>query len=202
MKYKKNLDDLSIELLSYIENWIDWETMKEVMYNLWIEHPQKLYSRLDKLIKGNFIDENYTFIKWINDIKIYLPFFWWAQCWNNWTTWRVDDYPIEKIDIKDYNLDDVKPENFQKYFVTRAKGDSMEPIIESWDNLLIKFYDNSNIYNHKSYLIVHNWKPKVKKIINKKNWFILRSLNIVYPDLEVKKSDEFNIIWEFIKVIN
>lgn len=201
--YKKNLDDLSISLLDYIKNWIEWETMREVMFSLWIEHPQKLYSRLEKLIKWWFIDEDYNFIKWIEDIKIYLPFFGWAQCWNNWITWRVEDYPIEKIDIENYNLEDIKPENYKKYFITRAKWKSMEPIIKSWDNLLLKYYyDNSNILKHKNYLIVHNWKAKVKKLIKNKNWFILNSLNIVYPNLEVKENDDFYIIWEFIKILN
>jgi hypothetical protein len=198
---KKNLDELSIKLLNYIKSWIDWKTMKDLMEDIWINHPQKLYNRLEKLIKEGFIDEDYNFIRWIEDMKIYLPFFWWAQCWNNWNSWRVDDYPMEKIDIEDYNLDDIKAKNFQKYFVTRAKWKSMEPIIKTWDNLLIKFYDNNNIYNHKNYLIVHNWKAKVKKLIKNDTWFILNSLNDAYPDLEVKNEEELSIIWEFIKVL-
>lgn len=199
---KKNLDELSIKLLKYIEPWIDWKTMKEVMEDIWINHPQKLYNRLDKLIKEWFIDEDYNFIRWVDEMKIYLPFFGWAQCWNNWWNWRVEDYPMEKIDIENYNIEDVKAKNYKDYFITRAKWKSMEPIIKSWDNLLIKFFDNSNIVNSKAYLVVHNWKAKVKKLIKNKNWFILNSLNIVYPDLEVKEDDEFSIIWEFIKTIN
>ncbi len=201
--YKKNLDNLSIKLLEYFKsllNWFEWKTIKEVMYDNNIDHPQKLYDRLEKLIKGGFIDEDYNYIMGVDNAKIYLPFFWWAQCWNYWPEW-FEDYPIEKIDIDEYDLEEIKVNNVKNYFITRAKWKSMEPKIFSWQNLLVKYYDNTSIKKWTFYLIKHNWKAKIKELEKKSWWINLVSLNEAYPDLFVSSKEDFIVIGEFIKTL-
>lgn len=194
--YKKNIDDLTLKILEYLRVRSEWKTITEVMMDNDIKHPQQLYSRLEKLIKWGYIDEDYNFIQWIDTPTIYFPFFGWAQCWNNGTTWRVDDYPMSKVDISKINTESIPAKDYKNYFITRAKWKSMEPEIKTGDNLLLKFHDWGNLSQSKSYLVTHNWKAKIKKVIPLDDWYALKSLNLSYPDMLVKESDSFDIIWE------
>jgi hypothetical protein len=201
--YNKNLDNLSIKLLEYLK-WLvglEWKSMKELMEDIWIDHPQKLYDRLEKLIKGGFIDEDFNYIRWLDDTKIFLNFFGWAQCWNYWPKW-FEDYPTKKIEIGSDNLEWINLENASKYFITRAKWKSMEPEIYWWNNVLVKFWDKSWIKRNTKYLIKHNERAKIKYLEKKNNWVNLKSLNIAYPDLFVNwNKDDFVVIWEVIRVL-
>ena len=198
MFYKKPIDNLSKNILNLIKN-NDFEnlTIKEIQEKTWIDHPQKLYNRLDKLIKEKYISEDYEILKMPEENKIFLPFFWWAQCWNNWTK-IFEEYPRERIEI-DLEKNNLIDKNYWKYFLTRAKWKSMEPKIKTWTNLLIEKFD-WNIIKWQYYLLKHNEKAKIKEII--KNWksWILNSLNPDYPDLKVKKWEDLEVIW-IVKVI-
>ncbi len=191
--YNKPIDDLSKELLKLIKNRsLEWLTIKEIQDETWIDHPQKIYNRLDRLIKSWFITEDYEVLKMPDENKIFLPFYWWAQCWNDWAK-IFDEYPRDRIEI-DLDENNLKEKSYKNYFITRAKWKSMEPIIKTWENLLIEFYPEF-ISEWYKYLIKHNDKAKIKKIKKSNYKIYLYSLNPDYPDLEVKKEDDFEIIW-------
>ena len=195
--YNKPLDDSSIEILKLIEEAIsfDWLTISEIQNRTWINHPQKLYNRLQKLIREWYITEDFELLKMPETKEVFLPFFWWAQCWNNGNK-VFGEYPRERIKI---SLD-TNPKligNYKDFFITRAKWKSMEPDIKSWDNLLVKKYDNSWNFWNKIFLLKHNEKAKIKKLIKwNSSSVILKSLNEDYPDLEIDlQKDDFQIVW-------
>jgi phage repressor protein C with HTH and peptisase S24 domain len=129
--------------------------------------------------------------------KVFLPFYWWAQCWNDGAK-IFDEYPRERVEI-DLDKNNLKDKSYKNYFLTRAKWKSMEPEIKTWENLLIEHSPNFTWEWYK-YLIKHNEKAKIKKI-KKINWkYVLHSLNPDYPDLEVKDWEDFEIIW-IVKII-
>lgn len=191
--YNKPIDDLSIELLQLMKkSSLEWMTIKEIQDETWIDHPQKIYNRLDRLIKDWYITEDYEVLRMPDENKVFLRFYWWAQCWNDWAK-LFDEYPRDRIEV-DLNENNLKDKNYKNYFITRAKWKSMEPIIKTWENLLIEF-NTEFISEWYKYLIKHNDKAKIKKIKKTNNKFFLHSLNPDYPDLEVKKDDDFEIIW-------
>ncbi len=192
--YNKPLDDLSIELLNLINSVSDFEslTLNDIQERTWINHPQKIYNRLEKLIKDKYITEDYQVLRMPEENKVFFPFYWWAQCWNDWAK-VIEEYPRERIEI-DLDKNNLTNKNYKNYFLTRAKWKSMEPEIKTWENLLIEYNPNFSWEWYK-YLIKHNEKAKIKKI-KKINWkYILHSLNQDYPDLEVKEWEDFEIIW-------
>lgn len=194
----QKIDNESMEVLKLIkESDYNSMTIKEVLNRTSINHPQKLYNRLSKLIKLWYITEDYEFIKFPDENKIILPFYGWAQCGNNWSD-ILEDYPKEKLEI-DTELNNIKIKQNQRYFVTRAKGKSMEPEIKSWDNLLIRMEKNYNFNDN--FLLIHKQKPKVKKIKQEAGKIFLISLNPDFPDLEIKKEDSIDIIWVVENVI-
>lgn len=193
------IDNESMDLLKLIKD-SDYEemTIKEVLDKTKINHPQKLYNRLTKLIKLWYITEDYEFIKFPDETKMILPFYWWAQCWNNWSN-ILEEYPREKLEI-DTEEENIKLMKNKKYFVTRAKGKSMEPEIKSWNNLLIRLEQNYN--NRDKFLLIHKNKPKIKKI-KEDNWKkYLISLNPDFPDIEIKKEDDIQIVWIVEKILS
>lgn len=197
--YNKPLDDLSIELLNLINSVSDFEslTLNDIQERTWIDHPQKIYNRLDKLIKDWYITEDYQVLRMPEENKVFLPFYWWAQCWNDGAK-IFDEYPRERVEI-DLDKNNLKDKSYKNYFLTRAKWKSMEPEIKTWENLLIEHSPNFTWEWYK-YLIKHNEKAKIKKI-KKINWkYVLHSLNPDYPDLEVKDWEDFEIIW-IVKII-
>jgi SOS-response transcriptional repressor LexA len=196
--YNKPIDDLSKELLKLIKNnSLEWMSMKEIQDETWIDHPQKIYNRLEKLIKDWYITEDYEVLKMPDENKIFLPFYWWAQCWHDWAK-IFEEYPRDRIEI-DLDKNNLKNKNYKSYFITRAKWKSMEPTIKTWEDLLIEF-NPEFISEWYKYLIKHNDKAKIKKIKKINNKVFLHSLNPDYPDLEVKEEDDFDIIW-IVKII-
>jgi len=192
MIYKKYLDNLSIKLFNLIK-YSEFEslTIKEIQEKTWIDHPQKLYNRLNKLIKDWYISEDYEILKIPNKNTIFLPFYWWAQCWHNWSK-IFDEYPRERVKL-DINKNNFKENNYWKYFITRAKWKSMEPKINTGTNLLVKL--NNFIWWNHFYLIKHNEKAKIKQITKKKWKYFLHSINREYPDVEIKEWEKFDVIW-------
>lgn len=198
MIYKKNLDNLSIELIKLVSNVTEFETLtiKEIQEKTWIDHPQKFYNRLDKLIKDWYISEDFKVLKMPEENKIILPFYWWAQCWHNWSK-IFDEYPRERIEVN-LEKNNLSNRNFWKFFITRSKWKSMEPLIYTWINLLIE--SSPFIWWNYSYLVKHNERAKIKQITKKKWKYFLHSINKDYPDVEVKEEENLDVIW-IVKII-
>lgn len=176
----------------YSDNDIWWLTIDDIKEKANFDSRIEAMEKINDLVKMWYIDENFNIIKEIWNTSIFnLPFYWFAQCWNYWKE-ILENYPREKFTVHK----DILPSwDIQKYFVTRAKWDSMEPFISSWDNILIKSqpsYDDENDL----LLVIHNNKPKIKKI-KKINWkLFLVSLNKKHNDIELEEySDDIDIVW-------
>ena len=79
-----------------------------------------------------------------------------------------------------------------QYFITRAKGDSMEPFIRSGDFLLIKV--QSGFYPEDQVFVVHNGQPKIKKVLQDGDRLVLRSFNRDHGDFIVESQDDMEIV--------
>jgi len=78
------------------------------------------------------------------------------------------------------------------YFITRAKGDSMEPFIQSGDFALIHM--QSSFDTGDRVLVVHNNQPKIKKIHTVNGHKVLQSYNPNHKDLILEEYDDINIV--------
>lgn len=160
-------------LLDFIkDNKIRDFKIKDIQKILDINHPQKLYDRLNKLIKLWCIDEDFNYIKWLEKIKV--PFYWFTSLSRD-----NQEYPREYIET-----------DIQCTFVTRVVWKNSA--IKTWTTIYIN--KNYKFENWNMYLIIHNWRTKVK-ILKKKKWsYILKS---EYPDII---TNDIKILWEVIKV--
>lgn len=196
--YNKPIDDLSKELLNLMKNPSEFEslTIKDIQEITWIDHPQKVYNRLEKLIKDWYITEDYQIKRMPDENNVFIPFYWWAQCWHNWSK-IFEDYPRERIKL-DLEKNWLKDKDYWKFFITRTKWKSMEPKIGSWIDLLVEL--SPFLWWSYFYLIKHDEKAKIKQITKKKWKYFLHSINRDYEDVEVEEWEDFEVIW-IVKVI-
>jgi SOS-response transcriptional repressor LexA len=158
-----------------------------------IDHPQKVLDKIDQLIRDGYITKSpfggYHVIRVFQDNnQLALPFFGFAQCGNAGKNILLE-YPRKKLEV-DKSL--VSPSEKDQYFITRAKGDSMEPFISSGDFLLIKVQSGFNPEDR--VMVVHNGVPKIKKVIKDGDKMVLRSFNKAYGDFIVEHDDDFDIV--------
>lgn len=185
-----------IDLFNFIkesnENDNEWFNIEQIKEILNFASSYEVMEVLNDLIKLGYLGQDFDILKDIvNENIFHLPFYWFAQCWNYWKE-ILDNYPREKfsIDVSDLPRWDVKT-----FFVTRAKGDSMEPFIKSWDDVLIQSQPNYNDEND-LLLVIHNNKPKIKRLkyIGGKKYLV--SLNKEHKDIEIEEFyDDIDIVW-------
>jgi len=177
---------------TYSDNDIGWLTMDDIKKKVNFETLNEAVQNISELVKMWYIDEDYNIIKEIWDNNFFsLPFYWFAQC-GNYGKEILSHYPREKFTI---HRDLVPNGDVQKFFIVRAKWDSMEPFIESWDNILVQQQPS---YNDESdlLLVIHNNKPKIKKVKKINGDTFLVSLNKSHNDIELEEySDDMNILW-------
>jgi repressor LexA len=77
--------------------------------------------------------------------------------------------------------------NPNDYFLIKARGDSMEPMIHSGDLVLVR--TQATIDNGQIGVIVHNEEPKIKQLSRSKNGYILTSLNRKFSIEEAEEED-------------
>lgn len=197
-----NLEKTYQDILDFLKKNEDNESMsiKSIQDKVWLDHPQKVIHRLQQLEKKGYLrkQSNWTYKVFENPIKdtIELPVYWSALCWNKWSA-VVEEYTPEKIKFSSSFLWVSDEEN---YFFVKAKWDSMEPQIKDGDLLLIRKLDWW--YGEwDKLLVVHEGKPKIKKVM-KSGWkFFLVSLNKDHEDLEILSSDNIDVIGTVKKVI-
>lgn len=175
-------------------------SIKSIQDKVGLDHPQKVIHRLQQLEKKGYLrrQNDWTYKVFENPVKdtIELPVYWSALCWNKWSA-VIEEYTAEKIKFSSSFLWVSDDEN---YFFVRAKGDSMEPQISSWDLLLIR--KRSWGYSEWDKLfVVHEGKPKIKKVIQS-NWkYFLVSLNKNHENLEILSTDDIEVVGVVKKVI-
>lgn len=159
-----------------------------------LDHPQKVQDKLDQLERWWYISKSpfwwYQVIRNFEESnKIYIPFFGFAQCGNAGKSILEDEYPRKKLPL---DQDFINQTEINQYFITRAKWDSMEPFIHTWDFVLIKV---QNWYQTEDkVLVVHNNQPKIKKIHTIEGKKFLHSLNPEHGDLIIEPYDDINIV--------
>jgi len=99
------------------------------------------------------------------------------------------EYPRKKLEV---HKKLVNQSEIDQYFITRAKGDSMEPFIHSGDFLLIKVQSGYNPEDQ--VMVVHNGLPKIKKVLKDGDTLVLRSFNREYGDFIVEPDDDAEIV--------
>lgn len=193
---KKILDEYQEKILNFLDSkqssQEEWITLSDIAESVWLDHPQKVSNKLQQLENKWFISKMangiYRVIKKISNDTIYLPLYWFAQCWIKWPE-ITEEYPKEYLP---FSSKIIKNPN-ENYIAVKAKWKSMEPRISSWDIVIVKiqnwFEDNDII------LLSHNNEAKIKQIKEKNNQCYLHSLNNKFEDMEIIKKDELNIIW-------
>lgn len=166
-----------------------------------IDHPQKVQNKLNQLEKAGYLTKtfqgSYRVLKQYNEEnQLCIPFFGFAQCWHAGRTILEDEYPRKKIALPAEYID---ASDVEKYFLTRAKGDSMEPFIHTGDTVLIKV--QSTFQPEDMVLIVQNQQPKIKRIKMIGDRRFLLSLNKEHKDLELTEFDETHIVWVVKRVL-
>lgn len=158
-----------------------------------IDHPQKVQDKIEQLERLGYISKSsfggYQVLRRFEETnQLALPFFGFAQCGNAGRS-ILAEYPRKKLDV-DREL--VVASEADQYFITRAKGDSMEPFIQSGDFLLIKVQSGFNPED--LVMVVHNKIPKIKKIVKDGEIWKLHSFNHVHRDIEIEDFDEADIV--------
>lgn len=190
------LNESHKNILKYLK-WLvedDVITLRDIGNVVWLDHPQKVQDKLNQLEREKYISRNpftwgYQVLRdFIDENVFYIPFFWFAQCGNAWKS-IIDEYPRKKLPLKK-ELIQNEPSN---YFITRAKWDSMEPLIQNWCFVLIKI--QNWFHSDDKVLIVHNGQPKIKQIKEEWGKKFLISLNKEFKNFEIEGYDETHIVW-------
>lgn len=200
----KELDNIQKALIAFFKRNTnqEWITLREIANNIWAGHPQTVLNKLNQLVlKWYFAkdDHGYRLIREsitdsLNDI-VQLPIYGFAQCGNKWKK-VVDEYSQEKIPV---TMAMLWVKDIATCFFVRAKGNSMEPKIQSGDLVLIKQQPS---YDMNDYVfVIHNDLPKLKKIIKKEGKLYLESVNRFFDNVEVSKYDETKVIGVVKKII-
>ena len=190
----KPLDGRQRDILDYLYDNQEYSmTLADIGEAVGIDHPQKVLDKIDQLIRMGYISKNpfggYQVLRRFEEThQMSLPFFGFAQCGNAGKS-ILAEYPRKKLEVdKDLIVQSEK----DSYFITRAKGDSMEPFIHSGDFLLIKVQSGFNPEDQ--VMVVHNWLPKIKKVLQDGDKLVLRSFNREFGDFIVEPDDSAEIV--------
>lgn len=97
-----------------------------------------------------------------------------------------NDDVVDKIPLSTKTFGIVNPDD---YFLIKARGKSMEPMIKTGDLVLAKRQDQ--VENGTIAVVVHNEMPKIKKIIKNDNKsYSLMSLNQDYAKEDIYDTDD------------
>ncbi len=182
------------DILKFLDGMPDSVSLMDIGTEVWLDHPQKVQDKLDQLERWWYISKSpfgwYQVIRMPEESnQVYIPYFGFAQCGNAGKSILDDEYPRKKLPI---DQDLINQTQKGQYFITRAKWDSMEPFIHTWDFVLIKV---QNWYESEDkVLVVHNNQPKIKKIQTIGDQKILHSLNPEHGDLIIELYDDINIV--------
>ena len=190
----KHLDGRQRDILDYLYDNQEYSmTLADIGEAVGIDHPQKVLDKIDQLIRMGYIAKNpfggYQVLKRFEEThQLSLPFFGFAQCGNAGKS-ILEEYPRKKLEI---DKDLINESEKDSYFITRAKGDSMEPFIHSGDFLLIKVQQGFNPEDQ--VMVVHNGLPKIKKVLQDGDKLVLRSFNREFGDFIVEPDDSAEIV--------
>ncbi|MDD5376517.1 MAG: S24 family peptidase [Candidatus Gracilibacteria bacterium] len=198
----KRLDSQQKKILDFLEFGADEAyTLMDIGENVGIDHPQKVQNKINQLENAGYLARTssgiYRVLKHYEEgNQLHIPFFGFAQCGHAGKTILEDEYPRKRIPVPQEYIDSYDAAN---YFITKAKGDSMEPFIHSGDLVLIKI--QSGYQAEDMVLVVQNQQPKIKRIKAVGGQRFLLSLNKEHKDLELTPFDETHIVGVVKKVL-
>lgn len=191
----KRLDSQQKKILDFLEfGWDETYTLMDIGESVGIDHPQKVQNKINQLEKSGYLVKTssgiYRVLKRYDEgNQLHIPFFGFAQCGHAGRTILEDEYPRKRIPVPSEYVD---LHDIADYFITKAKGDSMEPFIHSGDLVLIKI--QSGYQTEDMVLIVQNQQPKIKRIKAVGDQRFLLSLNKEHKDLELTPFDDTHIV--------
>lgn len=191
----KHLDSHQKKILDFLEFGEDANyTLMDIGESVGIDHPQKVQNKIHQLEKAGYLTRTasgiYRVLRHYEEgNQLHIPFFGFAQCGHAGRTILEDEYPRKRIPVPPEYVDTSDVAN---YFITKAKGDSMEPFIHSGDLALIKI--QSGYSAEDMVLIVQNQQPKIKRIKAVGDQRFLLSLNKAHKDLELSPFDDTHIV--------
>ena len=203
------LDSSQKKLLKIIKNnsYKAFST-EEIMSYIDVTYPQAINNKLKQLENKWYVrrDSNWDYIALDEPVEeiFYFPLIGFAQCWNLTTNEIYDINYLDTFPFPTKELDIKSNEDLKNYFFTKAKWESMLPLIKENDLVLVKIQKDrvSPWYNT---LVIHNWKPKIKRVFfdSEKGIYTLISINPQFPEMEISKpDDELDVIWVVKKVIS
>lgn len=191
----KRLDSQQKKILTFLEFGGDESyTLMDIGDSVGIDHPQKVQNKIHQLENAGYLTRTssgiYRVLKHYEEgNQLHIPFFGFAQCGHAGKTILEDEYPRKKLPVpKEY----IDANDIANYFITKAKGDSMEPFIHSGDMVLIKI--QSGYHAEDMVLVVQNQQPKIKRIKAVGAQRFLLSLNKEHKDLELTEFDDTHIV--------
>lgn len=190
----KPLNSKQRDILDFLHDNQEYTTtLMDIGEAVGLDHPQKVQDKIDQLIRGGYIARTpfggYQVLKKFDETdQLMIPFFWYAQCGHAGKS-ILAEYPRKKLEVHQKL---VNQSEIDQYFITRAKGDSMEPFIHSGDFLLIKVQSGYNPEDQ--VMVVHNGVPKIKKVLKDGDKLVLRSFNPAFGDFVVDEDDEAEIV--------
>lgn len=195
----KPLNGRQRDILDFLSDNQEYSlTLADIASAVGIDHPQKVLDKIDQLIRMGYISKStfggYQVLrKYEESNQLLLPFFGFAQCGHAGKS-ILAEYPRKKLQV---DPEYVNSQELGSYFITRAKGDSMMPFIQSGDFLLIKVQSGYNAED--LVMLVHDGLPKIKKVIQDGDNLILRSFNREFGDFVVEKDDAADIVGIVVK---
>ncbi len=132
--YMKRLDAQQKKILAFLEFSTDESyTLMDIGKSVGIDHPQKVQNKIHQLENAGYLARTpagiYRVLRhYEEDNQLCIPFFGFAQCGHAGRAILEDEYPRKHIPLPPHYLD---LHDIANYFITKAKGDSMEPFIHS-----------------------------------------------------------------------
>lgn len=200
---KKEPDIIQRKLLELIRTeQYEGMTLREIQSAIGVDYPQAIFNKLQQLENKGFIrkDANGQFHILENPIEqvSFFPLIGVAQCWNLWPSVDIDEQQYEKIAFPTKLLP-IKGSKSGYVFV-KAKWKSMEPLVGENDLLFVRLQDDWT--ENEMVLILHEGKPKIKRIHRSDGKVFLVSDNRDYVSREILPEDTVRIIGSVKKIIS
>ncbi|NJS41163.1 hypothetical protein HC766_02150 [Candidatus Gracilibacteria bacterium] len=170
-------------------NSIEGLTLREIGYEIGVDHPQKIQHHLNQLEKKGYLrkeEKGGGYITLDEPVKgiINLPLYGMAQCGHSEL---VDITATEKVSLPSKLFNITNPESM---FLVQAQGISMNPRINDGDYILIKKQPQPD-YQNQTCLVVHNDTAKIKNLVKTEKSFVLLSSNPNFEPVDVELDDQF-----------
>lgn len=189
------IDTHSEKILEFLkEHRYDTYRLKDIAQYANLDHLQKVSHRILQLQKLGYLRKDYESDTYevldepVSEI-VYLPLYGSAMCGHKGAS-VIEERPQETLAVSTRMLNIADPD---EYFLVKAQGSSMLPLIKEDDIVLIKQSQIPDV--GQNLLVVHNDVVKIKKLMHYDNSYVLVSLNKDIANWELTPQDEVQIVW-------